>query len=55
MTENLKKSKKVEFIIKEEMKNINLSNESLKPLAPNTDFISLMQKLKEILNNKNSD
>lgn len=55
MIENPKKSKKVEFIIKEEMKNINLSNESLKPLAPNTDFISLMQKLKEILNNKNSD
>lgn len=53
--ENSKKAKVAEFIMEEEMKNINLPNESLKPLLPETDFISMMQKFKDILNNKDSD
>ena len=52
-TDNSKKL--IEFFIEDEMKNINLSNESLKPIEPEMDFVSMMQKLKEILNNKNSD
>lgn len=53
---NTESSKKViQFSIEEEMKNINLSYESLKPLVPNIDFIEMIQKFKEILNNKNSD
>ena len=43
------------FEILEEMKNINLANESLKPMEPETDYISMMQKFKDILNNKDSD
>ena len=53
--ENSKKAKVAEFIIEEEMKNINLQNELLKPLPQETDFISMMQKFKDILNNKDSD
>ena len=37
------------------MKNINLSHESLKPLEPEIDIVSMMQKFKDILNNKDSD
>lgn len=54
-TDNSKKENIIEFFIEDEMKNINLSNESLKPIEPEMDFVSMMQKLKEILNNKNSD
>ncbi len=54
-TENSKKQKVPEFIIPEEMKNINLSHESLKPLEPEIDIVSMMQKFKDILNNKDSD
>jgi len=54
-SENLKKAAIPEFIIPEEMKNINLTNESLKPLEPEIDIVSMMQKFKEILNNKDSD
>ena len=54
-TENSKKQKVPEFIIPEEMKNINLPHESLKPLEPEIDIVSMMQKFKDILNNKDSD
>lgn len=54
-TNNSKNPKFAEFPIQEEMKNPNILNESLKPMEEQTDYISLMQKLKEILNNKNSD
>ena len=54
-TENSKKQKVPEFIIPEEMKNINLSHESLKPLEPEIDIVSMMQKFKDILSNKDSD
>ena len=54
-TENSKKQKVPEFIIPEEMKNINLSHESLKPLEPEIDIVSMMQKFKDILNNKDTD
>ena len=54
-TNNSKNAKVPAFIIPEEMKNINLSKESLMPMEQGTDFISLMQKFKEILNNKDSD
>ena len=52
---NSKNVKIQNFVIPEEMKNINLSNESLKPMEKGTDFIFLIQKFKEILNNKDSD
>ena len=55
---NKEKSKKVSksnFTILEEMKNINISNESLKPIEKEIDIVSMFQKLKEILNEKNSD
>ena len=54
-TENSKKQHVAEFILDEEMKNINISNDSLKPIEPETDYVSMMQKFKEILNNKDSD
>jgi hypothetical protein len=54
-TENSKKQKVPEFIIPEEMKNINLPHESLKPLEPEIDIVSMMQKFKDILSNKDSD
>ena len=55
---NKEKSKKLsnsQFAILEEMKNINISYESLKPLEPEIDTISMFQKFKEILCHKNSD
>ena len=54
-TENSKKGKINEFTMDEEMKNINIQNEMLKPFEPDTDFISMMQKFKDILSNKGSD
>ncbi len=54
-TENSKKQKVPEFIIPEEMKNIKLSHDSFKPLEPEIDIISMMQKFKDMLNNKDSD
>ena len=54
-TENSKKQKVPEFIIPEEMKNINLPHELLKPLEPEIDIVSMMQKFKDILSNKDSD
>ena len=54
-TENSKKQKVPKFIIPEEMKNINLPHESLKPLEPEIDIVSMMQKFKDILSNKDSD
>ena len=54
-TENSKKQKVPEFIIPEEMKNINLPHESLKPLEPEIDIVSMIQKFKDILSNKDSD
>ena len=53
--ENSKKANSSGFDILEEMKNINLPNESLKPMEPETDYVSMMQKFKDILNNKDSD
>ena len=53
-TENSKKAKD-QFLMEDEMKNINLSYESLKPLPSECDFVSMMQKFKDILQNKNSD
>ena len=55
---NKEKSKKIansQFKILEEMKNINIPYESLKPLEPEIDTLSMFQKLKEILFDKNSD
>ena len=55
---NKEKSKKIansQFKILEEMKNINIPYESLKPLEPEIDTVSMFQKLKEILFDKNSD
>ena len=53
---NKEKSKKISnFTILEEMKNMNISNESLKPIEKEIDIVSMFQKLKEILNEKNSD
>lgn len=54
-TENSKKKNVAEFILDEEMKKINISKESLNPIEPETDYVSMMQKFKEILNNKDSD
>ena len=54
-TENSRKVKIPEFIIPEEMKNINISYESLQPLEPEIDIVSMMQKFKDVLNNKDSD
>ena len=53
--ENSKKSSLSQFTILEEMKNINIPYESLKPLEPEIDTVSMFQKLKEILKQKNSD
>lgn len=53
--ENSKKEKISIFDIPEEMTNINLKNESLKLLEPETDYVSMMRKFKDILNNKDSD
>ena len=55
---NKEKSKKIsqsQFTILEEMKNINIAYDSLKPLEPEIDIVSMFQKLKEILSEKNSD
>lgn len=55
---NKEKSKKIansQFKILEEMKNINIPYEALKPLEPEIDTVSMFQKLKEILFDKNSD
>lgn len=54
-TDNSKREKLIEFFMEDEMKNKNLSNDSLKPIEPDMDYVSMMQKFKEILNNKNSD
>lgn len=55
---NKEKSKKIskpQFTILEEMKNINIPYESLKPLEQEIDTVSMFQKMKEILCEKNSD
>ena len=55
---NKEKSKKVsdsQFTILEEMKNINIPYDNLKPLEPEIDTISMFQKLRQILYDKNSD
>ena len=55
---NKEKSKKIansQFIILEEMKNINIPFDSLKPLEPAIDIVSMFQRFKEILSEKNSD
>lgn len=44
-----------DFTIEELMKKGNLPNESLEPFDPSTDYIVMMQKFKEIINNKDSD
>ena len=48
-------SQKSRFEILEEMKRINIQNECLNPIEPETDYVAMMQKFKEILNNKDSD
>ena len=53
--ETSKKISRSQFTILEEMKNINIPFESLKPIEPEIDSVSMFQKLKEILNAKNSD
>lgn len=50
-----KNSNVSKFVILEEMKNINLTNESLRPIEPEIDTISMFQKLKELLNDKNTN
>jgi len=53
--ETSKKISRSQFTILEEMKNINIPFDSLKPIEPEIDTVSMFQKLKEILNAKNSD
>ena len=53
--DNFKKAHSSGFEILPEMKNINLPNESLKPMEPQTDYIWMMKVFKDILNNKDSD
>jgi len=55
ITENSKRQNCPKFIILEEMKNINLPYDSLKPIEEIIDTVCMFQKLKEILNDKNSD
>ena len=55
LSDNSKKQKANEFVILDEMKNINLPYESLKPIEPIIDTVSMFQKFKEILNDKNID
>lgn len=56
LKENSKPKKSdTSFIIQEEMKKINISNDALKPIEPQIDIISMFQKFKEIMNNKESD
>lgn len=55
---NKEKSKKIlnsQFIILEEMKNINIPYDLLKPIEPEIDTISMFQKFKEILCDYNSN
>lgn len=55
---NKEKSKKIsksQFTILEEMKNINIPYDSLKPLEPEIDTVLMFQKFKEILSDKNTD
>lgn len=52
---NSKKQNGSDFIIFEEMKKNNIPYESLIPLEPAIDTVSMFQKFKEILNDKNSD
>ena len=53
--EKSKKTSNTQFVILEEMKNINIPYDQLKPLEPEIDTISMFQKFKEILCEKNSD
>jgi hypothetical protein len=53
--EKSKKTSNPQFVILEEMKNINIPYDQLKPLEPEIDTISMFQKFKEILCEKNSD
>lgn len=53
--ENFNKEKLSKFEIAERMKNVNLQIEFLKQIEPQTDYISMMKKFKDILKNKNSN
>ena len=50
-----KKNAENKFIIPESMKSPNILKENLPPFEDDTDYIILMQKLKQIINNKDID
>ena len=49
------KKEENKFIIPESMKSPNIPNENLSEFESDTDFIFLMQKLKQIISNKDMD
>ena len=49
------KSEENKFIIPDSMKMENIPKENLSPFEEGTDFVILMQKLKQILLNKDTD
>ena len=53
--DNSQKNEENKFIIPELMKSPNILKENLTPFEDDTDFIILMQKLKQIISNKNID
>lgn len=55
LADKSKKQNETEFVILDEMKNINLTYESLMPIEQVIDTVSMFQKFKEILNDKNVD
>ena len=50
-----KKNEENKFIIPEQMKSPNILNENLPPFENNTDFIILMQRIKQTILNKDLD
>lgn len=49
------KDNQIEFTIEDSMKQPNISKDNLLPFTEETDFVLLMQKLKQILINKETD
>ena len=53
--DNSQKREENKFIIPESMKSPNIPKENLPPFEEDTDFVNLMQNLKQIINNKDVD
>jgi len=53
--DSTQKSEENKFTIPEEMKMENIPKENLSPFEEGTDFVVLMQKMKQILQNKDTD